>query len=172
MSVRWPYRRVVLAASAAIIIAVFSVVTWRQIGYWENSEALFSHTLDVTTDNYIAHIKMGQAMNDKGQLDGAAGHCLEALRIQPAFEPGYVLLALIFTKQGRIDDAIGCYFKAVQLDPNDAMAHYNLGFALMAVKEYAGAMEHFTAAVRIDPTNDNYRTTLARVSARSNSAAR
>ena len=52
---------------------------------------------------------------------------------------------------GKIGQAIGHYFDALELDPDLAAAHNNLGVALKAKGDVDGAIEHYNEALRIDP---------------------
>jgi tetratricopeptide (TPR) repeat protein len=47
--------------------------------------------------------------------------------------------------------AIGYFKKALELEPNFAKAHNNLGLLLMARNDYAAAAGHFEQALRTDP---------------------
>src|SRR5512139_1612417 len=44
-------RRVVLAGAACVILAILTVVTWRQLGYWRDNITLYERTLSVTQNN-------------------------------------------------------------------------------------------------------------------------
>ncbi len=53
--------------------------------------------------------------------------------------------------QNRFTDAIGQYQKAVEADPGHKNAHYNMGLAYYALKNYAETVRCCIAALRIDP---------------------
>src|SRR4029079_5697820 len=40
---------------AGFVITTLTALCYRQVSYWQNSETIWRHTLDVTSDNYIAH---------------------------------------------------------------------------------------------------------------------
>ena len=46
-------------------------MTRQQLGYWQDSEALFRHALAVTENNCLAHNNLGDALDEKGQIDEA-----------------------------------------------------------------------------------------------------
>ncbi|MGB9431303.1 MAG: tetratricopeptide repeat protein, partial [Candidatus Acidiferrum sp.] len=50
------------------------------------------------------------------------------------------------------DEAIAAYRKALNLEPNDALTHYDLALALTYKGETKQAVEEFEAAVRLKPT--------------------
>ena len=46
------------------------------------------------------------------------------------------------------------YRKAIELDPSDATAHFNLGFRLKTVhKDYDGAEKMYRKAIELDPSH-------------------
>src|SRR5262249_6175451 len=45
IAVVWSIPRRALAPAAAVAIVAFAVLTYRQIGFWKNSETLFEHTI-------------------------------------------------------------------------------------------------------------------------------
>src|SRR5215469_10325333 len=49
------------------------------------------------------------------------------------------------------DDAIASYHKALELEPNDPLTHYNLALALKYKGEARDAVAEFQAALRLKP---------------------
>nr|NIQ74795.1 tetratricopeptide repeat protein [Gammaproteobacteria bacterium]NIQ90679.1 tetratricopeptide repeat protein [Deltaproteobacteria bacterium] len=76
---RWHYRKIGLATTGAALLSVLMVTTWLQVRYWKNGTRLFEHTLDVTSNNYVAHYTLGNALDRKGRTDDAIKHYQEAL---------------------------------------------------------------------------------------------
>jgi tetratricopeptide (TPR) repeat protein/peroxiredoxin len=52
---------------------------------------------------------------------------------------------------GRLDDAIVNFQQLLALEPNSALAHYNLATALAKIKQTNLAIEHYQSALRADP---------------------
>ena len=53
--------------------------------------------------------------------------------------------------KGQLDEAIACYRKAIELDPKLAVAHNNLGFALLGKGQTDLAIASYRKAIEIDP---------------------
>jgi len=64
---------------------------------------------------------------------------------------GYSNLGNALVKAGRITEAIESYQQALQVQPNDAVAHYNLGNLFAAQGKDREAMRHYQEAIRIQP---------------------
>ena len=54
-------------------------------------------------------------------------------------------------KQRKLDEAIACFRKATEIDPNYAKAHYKLGNALSHKKKLHEAIAAYRKAIEIDP---------------------
>jgi tetratricopeptide (TPR) repeat protein len=80
------YRRSVLIFLAVVLFPLLSVVSWRQVGFWRNTTTLFSHAIDVTSGNYLAHYILGRELVKAGQYNQARRHFDEAEKIAPWYE--------------------------------------------------------------------------------------
>ena len=157
----WRYKRLWLVASAIIAVTVLSIVTWKQTGYWKDSISLFSHAINVTENNPVAHYNLGTALAKIGETDQAIVHYRKALAINPIQPQIYIGLGLALDKQGDADQALICFQKAAFLDPENKQAQYNLGTFLFKKGEYGQAIPHLKKAVRLDPKNDQAQFNLA-----------
>src|ERR1700757_5299751 len=56
-----------------------------------------------------------------------------------------------FSRQKSWDEAIASYRKALEVEPNDALTHYDLALALKYKGEAKQAVDEFQAALRLKP---------------------
>src|SRR5262249_17336516 len=63
----------------------------------------------------------------------------------------YSKAATEFARQKSWDQAIADYRKALELEPNDPLTHYNLGLALKYKDEARDAAAEFQVALRLKP---------------------
>ena len=59
-------------------------------------------------------------------------------------------LAAALARQGRLDEAIAHYSRALNLESDYATGHYNLGVALVRLNRCEEARHHFSTALQID----------------------
>ncbi len=147
----WWVSRVALGGLMAVVLATLMVCAWIQTGYWQDSETLWSRTLACTTSNYVAHIHLGIALEQKGMLDEAVDHYHEALKINPDKVPAHNNIANFLGQKGGVDEAISHYQKALQIDPNFAEGHCNLGIVLQEKGRVDEAISQYQDALRIKP---------------------
>jgi tetratricopeptide (TPR) repeat protein len=147
----WRHRRAMLGGLATVILAALMFRARAQTAYWRNSELLWTHTLACTSDNYIGHNNLGNALLKKGRVDEAITHFQKALEIQPAFAEAHNNLGNVQFQNGNMDEAIAQYQIALQINPDYAMARYNLGNALIKNGRLDEALTQFQMALQINP---------------------
>ncbi len=142
----------IMVTVALSAIVFFSLCTWVQVQYWQDSVRLFRRALEVTSGNWVAHNNLGSALLKGGRLQEAMYHFQEALKIKPAGYPealnnvGYVL-----AKQGRYEEAIDYFNQALRLKPDYKEAINNLGSALSQAGRIDEGIKRFREALLIDP---------------------
>jgi serine/threonine protein kinase/tetratricopeptide (TPR) repeat protein len=99
-----------------------------------------------------AHLNLAGALHDKGDWDGAAACCQEALRLDRALTYVHNILGSALRGKGDLDGAIAAFREAIRLDPKYAVAHMNLGNTLSDRRDLDGAIACYKEAIRIDRT--------------------
>ncbi len=149
---RWRYRKIVLGASAIIVLLALSICTGLQLRHWRNSITLFEHATEVTNDNHVAHNNLGVALQSKGRLDEALGHYRQALRLNPGDVEVHNNLGFALQAQGRLDEAIHHFHQALQVEPDFAEALYNLGNVLQSQGKLNEAISRYRRALQARPS--------------------
>ena len=156
----------VRAIAAIAAIAVLMLVSHNQLKHWKNSITLFSHALNVTKNNDVAHYNLGVALGEKGDMDQAIHHYYEGLKINPNMAEGHNNLANALIKKGMLDQAIAHFRHALELNPELVQAHSNLGNALIEKGLIDPAIEHFSQALKLDPEQAEAHINLGKALAR------
>ena len=145
------YQQLGLAVAGATGIVLCLVLTRQQLGYWQNSETLFRHALEVTENNYFAHYNLGNARAEKGQSDEAMSQYQEAIRLNPDYAPARYNLGAALDKKGQTDEAIRQYQEVLRLRPDYAIARNNLGNALVSKGQRDEAIRQYQETIRLKP---------------------
>jgi tetratricopeptide (TPR) repeat protein len=153
VSKRWPKAKPTLIGVYAIACAACFMVTWFQIGYWRNSEALFEHAIRVTSGNYIAYNGLGIALRHQDRFEAAGANYDQAINIRPQFPDAHTNLADVLLLQGHPEDAIPHLLIALRIKPDSAEAHVNLGAALNKLGRHAESIAQYREALRLQPDN-------------------
>ncbi len=140
--------------AAALVLTVLSALTWRQTWYWRSDYDLWSHSLAVTQDNYIAEDGMGQALIDLGRHAEALSHFQNALRINPFDARAHLNAGALLADQGHLQEAIPHFQSAALADQANAIApvaYSNLGDAYRDLSDYPQASASYKEALRRNP---------------------
>lgn len=107
------------------------------------------------SDSDSSHYKLGTALLNKGDLDGAAHEFREAIRLKPDDPYAHNGLGIALSKKKDWDGAIEEYRETVRLKPDNPYAHYNLGWELANKNDWGGATKEFREAIRLQPDYAN-----------------
>jgi len=125
------------------------------------TEAVEAHrrALALDPDLMEGHLNLGSALDDLGRYDEALREYEAALRLRPSVEV-YNNLGVLFLKTDRALEAVPMLRKALALRSDVATVHENLGYALRAVGDQAGAAVALEAAIRLDASLSRARDAL------------
>jgi tetratricopeptide (TPR) repeat protein len=141
-----------IAAATWSCVGLCIAVSWKQTTYWQNSETLFQHAIDVTKDNWLAEGSLGECLrNQPGRRADAVDHLEAALRIEPNFAEAHNNLGLCLFDAGLCQNAIPHFEAALRAKPGSVQPLNNLGLCLMNSPSYANAIPYFQAALRAEP---------------------
>jgi protein O-mannosyl-transferase len=147
--------RLILGSGLAIVIC--AVLTFRQIRYWKDTEAVFSHALEATGRNYLASYNMGCAALGRRDYPKARGYFEESLFpyeddiAWPNPGPVYNNLGYVLLQEGRVAEAVADFEKALATRATDPLIYYNMGCAFLTNHQPDVAIESFQHGLAIDP---------------------
>jgi protein O-mannosyl-transferase len=159
--VRVQNRKWILASAAVLVVLMCTVVASQQVQTWENSLAMWGHTIAVTKDNYTAEHGLAAELGLLGRNEEAIAHLKEALRIRPDYPDAHYNMGLELVDLGKYDEAGIHFSEAVRLAPNFAIARNNWGNILVAQGKMAEAEAQYSEALRISPDYVDARSNLA-----------
>jgi tetratricopeptide (TPR) repeat protein len=86
-----------------------------------------------------------------GNLDRALKYCVEALKIDPNYASGHLLIGTILGEMGDMVRAIRSYERVIALDQNNPYAYYNLGLLYYKKSDIRTAIEFLERARDLNP---------------------
>jgi tetratricopeptide (TPR) repeat protein len=138
-----------LVAAALVVLALRAHA---QVAVWKDSVTLFEHALAVNPRNGLAHLNLGIALTDRGELDRAIAHLEESQRIRPGQAEVENALGNAWLDRNQPDRAEAHFAAAIHMAPDYAMALTNLGYVLTRTGRPGEAIPLHEHALRVDPT--------------------
>jgi tetratricopeptide (TPR) repeat protein len=150
---RWPRAKPALISSCTLACAACFTLTLFQIRHWKDSQALFEHAIQVTSDNYVAYNGLGIAFRHQDRLEDARTNYEQAIRIRPQFPDAHTNLADVLLLQGHPEDAVPHLLFALSIKADFAEAHVNLGAALNKLGRHTESIAQYREALRLQPND-------------------
>jgi len=139
---------------AGLVLVALAIAAYRQTGYWRTSLDLWGHTLDVTTNNFVAEDQFGGALVEQGRTDEAYTHFLRAARLAPADPVSHTNIGYYLYQHGQAAEAIPYFKYAVTLTSDTrvlATAYANLGSAYYELDDYDDSLASFDRSLQLSP---------------------
>jgi protein O-mannosyl-transferase len=163
LAAKWRLRRVMSVLLAVVIVSAAMVCTSLQLRCWQNSMTLFTHTLNVTRNNFVIRNNYANLLMDSGRVDEAIEQYARCLQLKSDSPMLHNNLGNALATKGRTDEAIVHFEEAIKLVGTQksgpysllvlAEAHYNLANAMGIQKRFQDALEHYAEALKLTPTD-------------------
>ena len=156
-------RKKIVLPAAIIVLAILAGLTWRQCGQWETSIKIWSHTLSVTEDNYMAHFNLGVALHQEGKYQEAIAHFNYIITMPyqivtygdsnnySFYGKLYGKRGAAYTELGMFENAFEDFDKALFLNPEDSDIYRNRGYAYAKQNRHLLAIKDYNQAIRLRP---------------------
>jgi tetratricopeptide (TPR) repeat protein len=111
--------------------------------------------IDFQPQDIQLYLGLGNALVRQGYFDKAIVVCRMVLQLNPNLSEAYYYLARIFSHNERYAEAVECWQKFRQLEPNRFHAEEccNLGKALFATEKYTEALIFLRQTLELQPNN-------------------
>jgi hypothetical protein len=142
-----------MAAAAAVMIGL-SLLTRRQISYWHDSEALWTHASALTENNLLAEEVMSKSLLRMDRAQEALPHLQAAARLDYRDPIRHVNFGAALVQLGRIQDAVSEYEIAIEMasDPEVQARSYEMLATLHdELGDYDKVWESYSQALKIAP---------------------
>src|SRR5690606_19929733 len=99
----------------------------------------------------INYLNEARALERQGDYAAALTSYRLALRDKPDDYRVLQNMAIAYSRTGQLDEAVRCYRRALQLEPNLSGAHYGLAFLLLKKGDAVEAAQHLEAFLAAPP---------------------
>jgi tetratricopeptide (TPR) repeat protein len=149
-----------ITATGGLVLGICAVLSWRQAHVWRDGVTLFTHAIQVTNGNFVAHDNLGVELDRLGRPNEALAEYRETLRVKPGDRHGEENFAQAsFAKgerllgQGDVHGALAAFRDGLRYRPRNAVALMSLGVALARSGQSVEAGKAFEDSLRADPSS-------------------
>jgi serine/threonine protein kinase/tetratricopeptide (TPR) repeat protein len=97
---------------------------------------------------------------DPEEMLKAENYCLKALSLNEELLSALGNLAIFYTDTGRTEEAVGLIRRMLKINPNNANAHYSLGYIYRFAGMLNEATQEMEKALTLDPMNPGFRSII------------
>ncbi len=130
------------------LVLVFAGLSFKQSKVWKNDEVLWTHVIETSPGQPLAHTNRGIVFHNKGEFTRALNDYNLALEIDPELARTYGNRGNTYAFMRQTSNALKDFTKAIELDPtyaraygNRAVAYFQTGRFLKAKRDLDMAME-------------------------------
>jgi len=98
-----------------------------------------------------AHYSIAICMLKLDDPAGAVKHALTAIEARPDMTQAHCILAEAYTAQNRLQEALDCYSRSIELDPSCAAPYFSAGDIIYSAGEYATAADLYSGGLTLKP---------------------
>ena len=150
---RWRFNAPVLGALAIVTLLALSACSWKQVGYWRDSETLWRHSLVVTKDSDVAHIGLGMWFADQKRVNETITELQTLADRHPNdADARSKLAAALAEKKDRVNEAIHQYEEAARIGPNPDV-ETTLANLLLDQGRADDALRYYQHVVELQPSS-------------------
>lgn len=140
-------------AVLGLLLLGWSVIGWQQVGHWRNSEAIFTHSLQVNPNSRIMLYNLVASLCHKQQFEEALEPATRSLEIAPDEEKAYLNLGVVLRDLKRLDEAGDVLQKGIQANPKSVILRRVLAQVRMLQGRPAESKVFYEQILAIEPAN-------------------
>ncbi|MBV8880445.1 MAG: tetratricopeptide repeat protein [Planctomycetaceae bacterium] len=139
-------------APAALLLAVLAALSWRQAGYWQDSERLWSRQISIDPESWPGWLNRGSARQSSGNLAGALEDYGRCLALKPENGVAWTSRGSVKLDLGDSKGAVEDFDRAIALRPESERAWNLRGLARERLGDREGARGDYDHALELRPS--------------------
>ena len=121
---------------------------------FQEAVAEFRKAVAAKPESLPAHLNLGAALTQTGDLKGAVEQFEATLRIDPTNVIAHYNLAVLFANENKHEQAIAHLQSVFEIDPNDVSARFLFAQELLKSNRLEEALSEFSRVVQANPDNE------------------
>ena len=113
----------------------------------------FAQLLSKHADRPVLLYQAGHALLEAGAPAEAKEYLEKAAALRPGHAPTWLDLGAVYLQNGQLEEALGAYFEAIEINFAWPQAHHKAAQILVMLEEFAAARTALEVARRFDPQN-------------------
>ncbi len=138
---------------ATLLVAILSVLTYRQAGIWKDSITLWTREIELDPACAIGWQNRGFARHAQGDRDGALTDYTASITLDPVWIRPWQNRGVLHALRGDHDAAIADFTEVLKRDPTYADAYYNRAISRTTRGDLPGAIDDTTRFLELDPSS-------------------
>jgi hypothetical protein len=126
MFARLKVNKEVIAAICAVVLIIFTSLSFIQVSYWQNSETLYKHTLSFTRNNFFILDNLCLHYINNAPAETAEERCTELLEATSPSPEAQNTIGLLRVEIGKYEQALQSFQRALRLRPNAGIFYSNM----------------------------------------------
>ncbi len=122
---------------------------------WQAAISHYQKALELNPQFAGAYRNLAKVFERMGQPAAAAISWYQALTLEPQAGTAeqYLTVGNAVFQQGNIDEALSCYRRAIELNPNLSQAYHNVAELLSVRQEWDEAIDAYRQSIEVKPDN-------------------
>ncbi len=148
--------RTLLYGAFGVIVLVFSIMSWKRVEAWSDSETLLTDVLEKNKDiadcSFFYWLR-GNARIQDGNVKEAIEDYTTALQQFPGYSEAYANRGAAYFKAGDFSAAIRDYDKAIKIKPGNSRNYYNRAAGKATTGDFSGALDDYNRFLQMQPND-------------------
>jgi tetratricopeptide (TPR) repeat protein len=154
------YVRIATLIVVIVVSGACATVVVERNRDWRDDFTLWSKTVMQSPNSGIAHVGLGRALHERGQLDEAIDEFQKALKIMPNHFRAYYMLGVLYDQKGDFEKAIANLKKSIDINPLFPDSHYNVALLYHKKGMIDEAIRHYRKVIELVPEDFEARNNL------------
>lgn len=127
---------------------------YRKFNKIEDALRGYNDALLYCADYAIAYNNISNILEERGEKEKSLIYLQAAVYMCPEYDDGYYNLGRHYFLSGLYDEAIKCYYKALEYNPRDARYNYAIAKAYQEKSDVEGAVKYFHNYLEYAPSGE------------------